>query len=299
MLVTLRPEHVHQGGLWEFPGGKLESGEDLARGLERELREELGIRVLASEALIRVHHDYVDRHVLLDVHRITQYSGEPHGREGQPMRWQHPDDMQPADFPAADRPIINALRLPDRMLITGADPAWPEEFLTRMERALNGGVRLVQLRAHGLIPDGYLRLSQAVQGLCRTHGANLVLNPPDRMSALPPGDGLHLGSRRLMALHRRPPEYALVGASCHDAAELRQAEALGLDYALLSPVMPTASHPDAIPLGWGEFSRLAEPALLPVYALGGMGVQDIQNAKRCGGQGIATISGLWPEYPLK
>ncbi len=163
-----------------------------------------------------------------------------------------------------------------------------------LEATIEGDAAFVQLRAHGLISDRYLRLSQAVQGLCRKYGSRLVLNPPCGMSALPPGDGLHLGSRRLVALNRRPPGYDLVGASCHDAAELRQAEALGLNYALLSPVMPTTSHPHATPLGWDRFSQLAEPALLPVYALGGMGVQDIEIAKRCGGQGIAAISGLWP-----
>jgi 8-oxo-dGTP diphosphatase len=215
------------------------------------------------------------------------------------MRWQHPDAMRPVDFPAADRPIIDALRLPDRMLITGMDPARIEVFLLRLERAFKDGIRLVQLRAHGLSSDRYLTLSQAVLELCRVHGARLVLNPPSLVSQTLSGQGLHLGSRRLMSLDRRPSGYDLVGASCHNAAELRKAEALGLNYALLSPVMPTASHPHATPLGWDRFSQLAKPALLPVYALGGMSVGDIEIAKRCGGQGIAAISGLWPGSPMK
>lgn len=112
VLVTRRPEGAHQGGLWEFPGGKLEPGETPLAGLERELAEELGIRVLASRPLIQVHHDYGDRRVLLDVHRVTAFAGTPVGREGQPLDWRHPEDMDPADFPAADRPIITALRWP-------------------------------------------------------------------------------------------------------------------------------------------------------------------------------------------
>ena len=80
ILITRRAADTHQGGLWEFPGGKLESGETPERGLDRELFEELGVRVLSSRPLIRVHHDYGDRHVLLDVHMISAFAGEP--REG-------------------------------------------------------------------------------------------------------------------------------------------------------------------------------------------------------------------------
>jgi len=112
ILIARRPEGAHQGGLWEFPGGKLEPGETPQRGLERELAEELGIRVLASQPLIRVLHDYGDRRVLLDVRRVTSFAGVPVGREGQPLAWRHPEDMDPGDFPAADRPIITALRSP-------------------------------------------------------------------------------------------------------------------------------------------------------------------------------------------
>jgi 8-oxo-dGTP diphosphatase len=296
ILLAKRPDHVHQGGLWEFPGGKLETGETPAEGLARELAEELGIRVLDSTPLIRVHHDYGDRHVLLDVHRVTRYSGEPHGREGQPLRRQHPRDMRPGDFPAADRPIISALRLPSRMLITGADPARPTEFLQRLQRSLEGGIRLVQLRAPNLAERDFQALASAAAELCRTASASLVLNPPPACKTLPAGPGLHLTARRLMATRERPlPEDRLVGASCHNAGELAQAGRLGLDYALLSPVRPTASHPDSAPLGWARFFELADRAAVPVYALGGMSPEDVDRARHAGGQGVAGISGFWAE----
>jgi 8-oxo-dGTP diphosphatase len=87
VLVSQRPGHVHQGGLWEFPGGKLEAGETAETGLKRELHEELGITVQAARPLIRVYHAYPDKPVLLDVWRVTRYSGEPAGLEGQPIDW--------------------------------------------------------------------------------------------------------------------------------------------------------------------------------------------------------------------
>jgi 8-oxo-dGTP diphosphatase len=295
VLVTRRPDHVHQGGLWEFPGGKLEPGETPEQGLARELREELGIAVLASRPLIRIHHDYGDRHILLDVRRVEAHAGVPRGREGQPLAWLEPESTDPARFPAADRPIITALRLPQRLLITGPDPRDPEALLSRLRAALQGGVRLVQLRAHALTDLAYLELAAGAYAICTAAGARLLLNRDPAVVADSPRHGLHLGARALMALDRRPGRPGeLIGASCHGPAELVRAAALGLDYALLSPVKATATHPGARPLGWERFAAWVDPIPLPVFALGGLTPADLPEAIRHGAQGIAAIRGLWP-----
>lgn len=109
ILLALRPKNAHQGGLWEFPGGKLEPDETPAQGLIRELREELAIEPLASEPLTRISHDYGDKAVLLDVYRVDAYSGEPCGNEGQQIRWVAPKDLSDYDFPEANRSIIDWL----------------------------------------------------------------------------------------------------------------------------------------------------------------------------------------------
>jgi len=294
VLIAKRPERVHQGERWEFPGGKLEPGETPVAALTRELQEELGVRVLSSRPLIRIHHDYGDRRILLDVHRVSGYAGDPHGKEGQPIAWVHPDAMDPAAFPAADRPIISALRLPERYLITGADPRVPDRFLDRLERALAWGVRLVQLRAHDLSNDDYAVLAAGAFQICARHGGRLLLNRNPRLVRDLPCHGLHLTAQRLTAFARRPwDDQYLVGASCHNAQELSRAARLGLDYALLSPVQATRSHPDAHPLGWERFATLVEDAGLPVYALGGLGPDDLDTAFAHGAQGIAAIRGLW------
>lgn len=106
VLIARRPEQVHQGGLWEFPGGKMEFSETAEAALRRELREELGIDVQSAEPLLQVRHAYADKTVLLDVWRVAAYRGEPHGREGQPLLWVRPADMEALAFPAADAPII-------------------------------------------------------------------------------------------------------------------------------------------------------------------------------------------------
>jgi 8-oxo-dGTP diphosphatase len=295
VLVTRRPDYVHQGGLWEFPGGKLEPGEGVHEGLVRELDEELGIRVRASRPLIRVRHDYGDRQVLLDVRRVLGYAGRPRGREGQPLKWVHPREMIPGELPAADRPIISALRLPRRYLVTGPDAADPDAFLALLERALSTGLRLVQLRAHGLCGDEYATLAERAYGVCEGFGASLILNRDVERARALPCHGLHLTGRRLSALKDRPRgPWTWVGASCHDLRDLTRAAGLGLDYALLSPVLPTASHPEARPLGWERFAALVDRAPLPVYALGGLGPEHLETAIHHGAQGVAAIRGLWP-----
>ena len=109
VLVTRRAPEAHQGGLWEFPGGKVEANETLLEALARELREELGVRVETTEPLMALEHDYGDKQVRLDVHRVTRWSGEPRGLEGQPLAWQQPEQLQDWAFPAANRPILERL----------------------------------------------------------------------------------------------------------------------------------------------------------------------------------------------
>ncbi len=110
VLIARRPDHAHQGGLWEFPGGKVETDEAVEAALQRELHEELGITVQVAEPWLRVRHAYPDKTVLLDVWRVTAWDGEPRGREGQPLRWAAPARLADFAFPAADEPIVARLR---------------------------------------------------------------------------------------------------------------------------------------------------------------------------------------------
>lgn len=114
VYVCLRPDDKHQGGKWEFPGGKVDEGETVGEALKRELDEEVGIQVTETAPLTVITHDYGDKKVVLDVHTVTAFTGEPYGREGQKGRWCAIDKLHPADFPAANVDIIDAIHTAHR-----------------------------------------------------------------------------------------------------------------------------------------------------------------------------------------
>jgi len=295
ILLARRTEGRDLAGLWEFPGGKVDAGETPEQALARELHEELGIRIQASEPLIAVPQAYRNKRIVLDVRRIGAWTGNAVGREQQALAWAPPAKLASYPMPPADRPVVAALRQPDRYLITPEpDASRQETFLGNLDRALEAGVRRVQLRS--LASDhGTLRpLAEAVLKRCRAGGAELLVNANIELArAL--GVGVHLRAAQCMALGERPlPAKFTVAASCHDAAELRHAEEIGVDFVVLGPVAATPSHPERPPLGWDGFARLREGAALPIYALGGMGAADLARARAHGAQGIAAIRGLWP-----
>ena len=295
VFICKRHADSHQGGLWEFPGGKVEAGETVQQALVRELHEETGIQITESRPLIRVHHDYGDRSVLLDVWKVRHYTGNPHGREAQSVCWTSMASLNPEEFPAADVAIIKALQLPERYLITGNfDSA--EDFSQRLSDAIKNNIRLVQLR---LKNDWYqdnkalgLEVLRTAETLCTNANVRLLLNVPEQLRIKSTCKNIHADSTMLNRLQQRP-DCQWFSASCHTIDDLKTAEKLNADFAVLSPVQKTNSHPEAEPLGWPEFQTLIDNINLPVYALGGVGEHDIETAHLYGGQGVAGIGAFW------
>lgn len=108
-FLTKRLDNVHQGGKWEFPGGKVEKGETIAQALARELKEEVNIEILSCQPLIIIHHDYGDKKVCLEVFVVDNYVGEPTAQEGQQQSWFALKEFKNLDFPKANEAIIAQL----------------------------------------------------------------------------------------------------------------------------------------------------------------------------------------------
>jgi 8-oxo-dGTP diphosphatase len=292
VLLARRTEGRDLAGLWEFPGGKVDPGETPMQALARELREELGIRVQAVEPLVAVPQQYRDKRILLDVFRV-RYAGKPSGREQQALAWAPPEKLCTYPMPPADRPVVAALTQPAFYLVTPDLDGDRRAFIAGIVRALEGGIRRIQLRVPSLAGAKLQSLAMDVKQHCDPVGAQLLVNGDVALAARI-GCGVHLKAAQLMALRERPlPAQLPVAASCHDAAELAHAQQLGLDFGVLGPVAESPGH--GAPMGWRGFAQLREHVSLPLYGLGGLDRDDLVLARTHGAQGIAAIRGLWAD----
>ncbi len=279
----------------------MEEGEGVEAALARELREELGIEVTRSRALIKVSHDYPDKQVLLDVREVEAFTGAPHGAEGQPLEWVAPRDLSHYEFPEANKPIVAAARLPDQYLIT-PDGLEVPQMLKGIQKAVANGTRLIQLRAPDMYDPKYRDVAVDAVGLCAGK-AQLMLKGPLEWLGDFPAAGWHLTAAQLRkyAAKGRPfPNERWLAASCHSAEELALAEQMGVDFVTLSPVQATQTHPEAVPLGWDEAQRLIAGFNKPVYLLGGVGPDQREQAWEAGAQALpgSGRSGPRGELPV-
>lgn len=289
VLVARRHAHSHQGGLWEFPGGKLEANETPEQGLRREFLEEVGIQIHQAYPLRKISHDYGDKSVLLDVWRIHGFDGEPRGLEGQPVEWRPVAQLSAPDFPVANAPIIDVLQLPEHMAITPAAADWSQVEML-LKSYLRRGIGLIQFRQKQLPGDVYQQWYQRALKLCGGHAVRLLFNHDSAPLPETGVAGLHVSARRLQVLESRPvASGSLFSVSCHNSAELKRAEQLGADFVTLSPVLATPKYDHAQVLGWERFDELRRTVSLPIYALGGMALDALPVARGHGADGLAGI----------
>lgn len=292
VLLAQRPAGKPYAGYWEFPGGKLEPGETPRAALARELVEELGINVRRAAPWLVQEFVYPHAHVELHFFRVFEWDGELHGRDGQAFAWQTPGHFTLAPLLPANTRILAALSLPPVYGITCAADGGEDAFLARAAVAFASGLRLVQLRDREWPLDRRLAFARHLVPLAHDRGARVLFNGSEDEARMAGCDGVHWTASALAQAQRRP-EGMLAAASCHTRDELARAAGLGLDFALLGPVSPTPTHPDARPLGWDGFATLAIDVRLPVFALGGLSTGDLEIAIAHGAHGVALRRAAW------
>jgi len=291
VLLSQRPTGGHLPGLWEFPGGKIEPDESPVDALARELDEELGVRIGPSRPLVTIRHEYAEKIVRLRLFEIHSFEGEPSGAEGQPIRWIAPLELDPAQMPPADRPLIRLLDLDPHYSISPSPQSFesPARFIDAWRQCLDAGFRLIRLRpAPGeRVPAEVI---DAVDRMTRERGARWIASGELEQCYGWPAHGIHLRAGQMVQLDRRPwPAERLVIASCHDLEETRIADSVGADLVTLSPVAETSGpHADS-PLGWEAFERVVAFSPLPVLALGGVRPDDWSRSRSAGAFGVAGI----------
>ena len=286
-LLAQRPQGKPYPGYWEFPGGKIEPGENPRDALARELDEELGIKVReASPWITRV---YVYTHATVRLHffRVTAWDGEPQPLEDQAIAWQRTGHPHVAPMLPANAPVLSALALPSVMVVSSAEDVGLDNWVAALAEAALREPLLVQVRDKQMDRQRLQHLLSRSLAHVGPLGSRVVVNSD--CGSFPQATGVHLTAATLMQATERPA-LDLVGASCHDEREIEKASAIGVDYIVVGPVKPTTSHPGASPLGWDRFEALIRERPMPAYAIGGLRRADLSEAKRRGAHGIALRS---------
>lgn len=296
-LLAQRPEGKPMPGYWEFPGGKLEPGENVFDGLVREFDEELGLVVTAghpwAQRVVVYPHATVRLHFWRSFGDAREWHGEPVSREGQAFRWERIDALTTEPWLPGAMPVKRWMKMPETYAISNAGNVGIDAFVERFDEKLgNGAIAQLQLREPGMDDDTFAALFDVVAARCQAHGVRLLVNSGHPMRYWSRADGVHLTSHDLMRVDKRPDVDWCI-ASCHDAEQLARAASLGADGAVLGAVKPTASHPETVAIGWDGFMRLATTSAIPVYAIGGLEVEDRCDAIVHGAHGIAMIRGAW------
>lgn len=309
-------------GWWEFPGGKFEAGEDAHAALVRELDEELGIAVERSDPWVVREHVYEHAHVRLHFRRVVRWRGEPRGREGQAIAWCDPAAINVGPLLPAAIATVRWLALPRHYWLTDAAGLGIGPFLDAFEVKLAALARrwdapadraMVLLREPALDPTEVDALARAMLKRVAAAGLDgrLALLASSRHPGIagPIGDiaspgplGRHLTGRDLGQCLQAVDQGAApaardlpqrLGASCHQQADLLAADRIGADLVVYGPVLATASHPGVRGIGWAGLQAAIAATPVPVYALGGVGPDDLDRAMRAGAHGIAMQRAAW------
>jgi len=315
ILISKRHADAHQGGKWEFPGGKIEKNESDTDALKRELFEELDITPIRFHPKINIPFHYQNNNksvkVILKVYQVEKFNGIAIGKEGQEIRWVKINELNKFNFPQANRAIITAINLPSHYYITenfqylNAQKQLEQIHTYHCNHEVDS--KLLQCRSN--IDDNSLKQLTTVLNTASDNQFLIQLNSRfyQELKNISHAElskmlqfyqnkgvqiGLHLTSHDLHDYHSLDLTLfnSYISASCHHMEDIMIANECKIDFIVISPVNETKSHPEAKAIGWEKFSQLCFAAQMPVYALGGMTSSELMTAINHGAQGIAGIS---------
>lgn len=296
VLLTERKAGKDAAGFWELPGGQVEPGESPAQAAVRELLEEVGVRADELAPWRVYEHDFPAKRVRLHWFNVRRWSGEPKGREGQRLAWVDPAWPTVGPLLPSNELAMATLALPELVGVARVNhtPGAPEELLAKIPSLAVDGLRLLIVRALDLAPGQRVQLTRRLRQLRQGTGLRLLLSGTALEARQAGACGLHSSAAALAGLVERPPT-RLWAVSAHNPRDLERARALGADFALVSPVLPTAAHPGDQALGWDGLRALVAASPLPVYAQGGLAPGDIGAARSAGALGVAVDISRLPE----
>lgn len=270
VLIAQRPRGRHMAGRWEFPGGKLDSGEDSYSGLKRELAEELGIAVREARPLIRLRYEYPDRRVMIEAWQVTAYEGEPKALDSQALNWVRPDELPRHDLLEADRAIVTALRLPRlaRVISNVYELA-----------ALNGSAAQTilwqSLQGDATVSPENVRTARAAGHRVFVFGSDV---DAVRDAALAGCDGAVLPWHG-QNLHVDRDGAFLIGVHCEDAESAHDALEEGAHFLVVAP--------ESGPMEQQALESLCESVGLPVFAGWYPNASRLERVQQAGAHGCA------------
>ena len=278
VLVGWRQANQHQGNKHEFPGGKLEQGETAEQACQREIAEEVGIHLSDWYSFDVIRHEYDD--VIVNLHLFHSYVADDLlPKIKQPWTWYERDQLAALNFPKANAVILHRLMLPHLIKIHANLQEMPQQNSVLFYWRTSKKIEEVQT---------------SLKALNHQNLNNLMLNfeiwqqlSPELQDAI---QTIHLKQSQLLQLSQGD---LVIGkrfiAACHDQHSLAHAHQIGCDAVLLSPVHQTATHPEAKALEWDGFSAWAKHSHLPVFALGGVAPDEMQQAQKHNAYGLAGI----------
>lgn len=291
VLLGKRPLNRPWHGWWEFPGGKIKLGEKPQEALMREIKEELGVIVEKPVKWLTRLHYYDNQPFRLHFFKIFSWKNTPLMREHDELKWVDINKPSVGPILPANQIIFKSLALPTTYAITNMNE-FKGNFMSTLKKHIELGMSLIQIREKEMKNMELEIFSKKILDIKSKYQFKVLINSNLDLARRINADGLHLNSNQLYQKIDLP-KGMIKAASCHSIDDLKQAEKISCDFALLSPVKKTLSHPQIKPMGWYQFQKIINQVQIPVYALGGMSPDDIRKAQSRGSVGIASQRAIW------